>query len=130
MPHSFGPMTAAATIAIALFMTLALAIPHAHADLERLDGAGIAAALSGKTIAGKRGGKIWMQTFDATGGTAYSVAGEAATQGSWRVQEDRLCSQSPAAPAWVCYDIFRDGDLIVLIGENGEKWPALIADDN
>ena len=131
MPHSFGSTAAAVKIAaIALLITLGLAISAAHADFERLDGAGIATALNGKTIGGERDGKTWAQTFDATGVTAYSVNGEAATQGRWLVREDRFCSQWPAVPAWVCYDMFREGDLIILVGENGEKWPARIADAN
>ena len=57
MPRSFDLTAAAAKIAaIAVFITLVFAISAAHADLKRLDGAGIAAALDGKTISGERGG--------------------------------------------------------------------------
>ena len=127
MPHSFGLTAAAVKIAaIALLMTLGLAISAAHADFERLDGAGIATALNGKTI----GGETWAQTFDATGITAYSENGEAPTQGRWLVRKDRFCSQWPAAPAWVCYDMFREGDLVVLVGENGKILTARITDGN
>ena len=131
MQRSFGLTTAAARIAaIAVFTTLALAISVAHADLKRMDGVGIAAALDGKTISGERDGKAWVQTFDAAGVTVYTAAGEAASEGRWRVREDRFCSQWPPAPAWVCYDMFRDGDVVVFIGEDGEQWPARITGGN
>jgi hypothetical protein len=82
MPRSFALTGAAArSAAVALFMTPVFALSAAHADLERLDGAGITAALAGRTIGGERDGKTWAQTFDATGVTAYSVDGEAPTQG-------------------------------------------------
>ena len=131
MQRSFGLTTAAAKVAaIAISMTLALAIPAAHADLKRMDGAGIAAALDNKTISGERNGKAWVQTFDAAGVTVYTAAGDAASEGRWRVREDRFCSQWPPAPAWVCYDMFRDGDVVVFVGEDGEEWPARITGGN
>ena len=131
MQRRFGLMTAAAKIAvIAVFMTLALAVSVAHADLKRLDGAGIAAALDGKTISGERDGKAWVQTFDAAGLTVYTAAGEAASEGHWRVREERFCSQWPPAPAWVCYDMFGDGDVVVFVGEDGVERPARITGGN
>ncbi len=101
----------------------------AEAELARLDGAGITAALAGKTISGERAGKAWVQTFDAAGVTVYTAAGEAASEGRWRVRDDRFCSQWPPSPAWVCYDLFRDGDVVVFVGD-GEEWPARIKGDN
>jgi hypothetical protein len=131
MQRSFGlTMAAAKMAAIAVFMTLAIAISAAHADLKPLDGAGIAAALDGKTISGERGGKAWVQTFDAAGVTVYTAAGEAASEGRWRVREDRFCSQWPPSPAWACYDMFADGDVVVFVGEDGEQWPARITGGN
>ena len=131
MQRSFGlTMAAAKVAAIAISMTLALAIPAAHADLNRMDGAGIAAALDGKTISGERDGKAWVQTFDAAGVTVQTAAGDAASEGRWRVREDRFCSQWPPAPAWVCYDMFRDGNVDVFVGEDGEEWPARITGGN
>ena len=131
MQRRFGSTMAAAKItAIAVFTTLALAISVTYADLKRLDGAGIAAALDGKTISGERDGKAWVQTFDAGGVTVNTAAGDAASEGRWRVREDRFCSQWPPAPAWACYDMFRDGDVVVFVGEDGEEWPARITGVN
>ncbi len=130
MPHRFGLTRAAKIAAIAVFLTPVLALSAAHADLKHLDGAGIAAALDGKTISGERGGKAWVQTFDAAGVTLYSAAGDGASEGRWRIREDRFCSQWPPAPAWVCYDMFRDGDVVVFIGEDGEERPARITGGN
>lgn len=130
MPHSFGLTRAAKIAAIAVFLTPVLALSAAHADLKRLDGAGIAAALDGKTISGERGGRAWVQSFDAAGVTLYSAAGEAESEGRWQVREDRYCSQWPPAPAWVCHDMFRDGDVVVFIGEDGEEWLARITGGN
>ncbi|HSG94520.1 MAG TPA: hypothetical protein VLA28_03305 [Afifellaceae bacterium] len=131
MRRSFGLTTTAAKIAaIAVIMALALAMSAAHADLTRMDAATITAALNGKTISGERGGKTWVQTFDAAGVTVYTAAGEAASEGRWRVREDRFCSQWPPSPAWACYDMFADDDVIVFVGEGGEQWPARITGGN
>ena len=131
MSRIFGLTTAAAkTAAIAVFMMPVLALSAAHADLKRLDGTGISAVLDGKTISGERDGKAWVQTFDAGGVTLYTAAGEAASEGRWRVRDDRYCSQWPPAPAWVCYDMFRDGDVVVFVSEGGEEWPARITAGN
>ena len=86
MPRRRNLTTAAAKIAaIAIFITPVLALSTAHADLKRLDGAGITAALDGKTISGESDGQVWVQTFDAAGVTVYTAAGEAASEGRWRV---------------------------------------------
>ena len=122
-------LAAAKVAAITIIITSALAIAPAHADLKRMDGSGIAAAMEGKTISGKRDGKAFVQTFDAGGITVRKVAEEAALEGSWQVREDRFCLQWPAA-AWTCYDIFGDGDVVVFVGEDGEQWPARIAGGN
>ncbi len=131
MQRSFDLTLAAAKVtAIAVFVASIFAVSTAHADLVRLDGAAIAAALNGKTLSGERNGKGWVQTFDAGGVTVYTGAGEAASEGRWRVREDRYCSQWPPAPAWACYDIFRDDDVVVFVGEDGEQWPARITGGN
>lgn len=131
MSRSFNLTTTATKIAaIAIFITPVLALSTAHADLKRLDGAGITAALDGKTIGGERDGQVWVQTFDAAGVTFYRAANEAPSEGRWVVREDRFCSQWPSAPAWVCYDMLRDGDVVVFISENDEEWTARIAGDN
>ncbi len=61
------------------------------------------------------------------GVTYYRAANEAPSEGRWVVREDRFCSQWPSAPAWVCYDMLRDGDVVVFISENDEEWTARIA---
>ena len=136
MQRSFGlTMAAVKCAAIAVFAASILAgsilaASPARAEPERMDGAAIAAALDGQTISGERDGKAWVQTFDEGGVTVYTAAGEAASEGRWRVREDRYCSQWPPSPAWACHDMFRDGDVVVFIGEDGEQWPARIAGGN
>jgi hypothetical protein len=131
MSRSINLTTAAAKIAaIAFFITPVLALSAAHADLKPLDGAGISVALNGKTISGERGGTTWVQTFDAAGVTFYGAAGEVPTKGRWVVREDRFCSQWPSAPDWACYDMLRDGDVVVFISESDEEWTARISGSN
>jgi hypothetical protein len=131
MQRSVKLMTAAAKVAaIAVLIVPVHTISTAHAELKQLDGAGIAAALDGRTVAGERNGEAWAQTFDGAGVTVYAAAGEAVSEGYWRVIEDRFCSQWPPSPAWVCYDMFADGDVVVFVGEDGEEWPARITGGN
>ena len=55
---------------------------------------------------------------------------QAPSEGRWVVREDRFCSQWPSAPAWVCYDMLRDGDVVVFVSEENEEWTARIAGGN
>ena len=77
---------------------------------ERLDGAGIVAALQGAVIDYDG---AW-QDFRASGRTLYNAGAD--SWGYWQVQDDQYCSQWPPNALWACYDVDRDGRRIRFIG--------------
>ncbi len=53
------------------------------------------------------------QIFSAAGATTYTDRGRASF-GSWRVQENKYCSQWPPAGGWSCYVVDYDDQSKVL----------------
>lgn len=74
-------------------------------DWERLDGPGIEAALTGKTLVYDG---IARQTFGAGGETVYTT--DRPSQGRWAVRAGQYCSVWPPSDTWACYDVARSGD--------------------
>ncbi|MEP1206352.1 MAG: hypothetical protein ABJM29_17355 [Rhizobiaceae bacterium] len=58
------------------------------------------------------------QIFSAAGATTYTDRGRASF-GSWRVQDDKYCSQWPPAGGWSCYAVDYDETTKVLIWIGG-----------
>ena len=101
-----------------LFVTslLALGAVSAHAsDWQRLDGAGIEAALTGQTVEYSNGA---TQRFSATGFTEYTF-GEPSF-GSWGVRGDRYCSVWPPSDVWACFDVDVAGDRLRFTGDHAD----------
>ena len=110
--------------------SLVLSIPPAAgladpvlADRQKLDGPQIVSALEGRTVSGVHNGQAWDQDFRKGGITVYRAAGDAPSEGRWRVKSDRFCSQWPPSRAWVCYDIFLEGSLVSFVpSDGGDVW--------
>ena len=66
------------------------------------------------------------QTFSAAGATTYSQGGRDSF-GSWEVRGDRYCSRWPPADGWACYDVMRDGETLVWVGESRARTVNRIA---
>ena len=113
-------------MASAVIASLALS-NAALAGGRKLNGGQIAETLEGRTVSGVQNGQAWEQDFHKGGMTDYRAAGEGPSEGRWRVKSDRFCSQWPPARAWVCYDIFRDDDVVSFVPtDGGDMWRAQI----
>ena len=81
---------------------------------ERLDDAGIRAALAGQRLVYA---EAW-QEFRTSGRTLYNAGRD--TWGYWEARGGQYCSQWPPADGWACYDVARDGARVRFIGESGD----------
>jgi hypothetical protein len=68
---------------------------------ERLDGHGIATALTARVLGYPDG---TLQDFFKDGRTLYGES-----WGRWEVRDDRYCSQWPPSDRWDCYAVDRNG---------------------
>jgi hypothetical protein len=84
---------------------------------ERLDGTGIARALTARVLAypddPKTGGAL--QDFLADGRTLYNDQ-----WGRWEVRANRYCSVWPPSDRWSCYDVDRQDLEIRFTSDGGE----------
>lgn len=62
------------------------------------------------------------QMFQASGATFY-LQGSSSSQGAWKVEEGRYCSQWPPNQSWACYDVLRDGDAVTFVSGEGKRFP-------
>ncbi len=90
---------------------------------QPLDGAGIVAALTDRTL---QYDQAW-QTFKPTGRTLYNAGQD--SWGYWRVEGGRYCSQWPPSDLWTCYDMARAGDRLRFIGPAGDVTEGVYAND-
>ncbi len=92
-----------------LLVTAALcgtAMPAWSEAWRALTGPEIAAALTDRSLAYENGAR---QSFREGGGTTYRV-GAGVSEGRWRVEEDRYCSNWPPAESWSCYVLEREAE--------------------
>lgn len=63
-------------------------------------------------------GRDTRQTFSQNGRTTYHNGGRASF-GRWWVEENLYCSNWPPADGKACYQVWRDKEKIIWIGESG-----------
>jgi hypothetical protein len=95
---------------------------HGHADERKLGGKEIVALLSDTTLVAD--GDV-SQLFQAGGVTLYSVKGSQ-SQGFWRVDGDKYCSQWPPNEHWSCYNVSQNGNTVTFISASGTPYPMML----
>jgi hypothetical protein len=98
-----------------LLISLLLVSPAIAAEMK-LTGAEMQAILYDKILYGKD----VEQIFQKSGATFYS-AGGSQSQGNWKIDGEKYCSQWPPNEAWACYDITQDGNKITFISKDGNR---------
>jgi hypothetical protein len=104
--------------------TLSLLGPALAAE-TKLSGAEIILALSDVKLTAQDDGKSISQIFQKAGVTLYVVDGQQ-SQGFWRVEADKYCSQWPPHEQWDCYDMTRNGKTIAFISSTGKRYEMLL----
>ncbi len=117
------------TIVVMAFLLLGLPMA-AQAQEKMLNGDEITAALAGNTVTGEQKGVAWKQYFDATGATTYINGSDAPTEGLWKVEGGKFCSQWPPRAQWDCYDMTGQADDVAWIYQGGDPLPAKVVSGN
>ena len=95
-------------------LALAAAWPGPVLAWDRLDDAGITAALSGRVVVFD----AWTrQVFHGDGRTEYLT--ERYAVGAWKAADGRYCSLWPPAADWTCYDLDREGARLRFTPDGG-----------
>lgn len=92
----------------------------------QLSGAQIAAMLNNNVLYGETNGQATDQIFQKNGVTYYHI-GSGQSQGQWKVVSDQFCSQWSPNPAWVCYDVTREGQSVIFISPSGERSEMILS---
>ena len=87
-----------------------------------LDGAGIAAVLTDKTVVYDNA----TQHFHASGRTLYNAGQD--SWGYWAVRGDQYCSQWPPGDRWDCYDMAAMAGQVRFIAADGSMTDGVVAD--
>jgi hypothetical protein len=97
------------------------------ADQVRLNDDEIVNFLADKQIKGVQDGVEWMQSFGPGMHTTYTeVSRPLSSDGLWKAENNRYCSQWPPANRWDCYTLTAEGDnLTFKPNSGGEPWPAV-----
>jgi len=95
-------------------------------EQTKLNSEQIRAFLSDHYVMGNYKGREWKSFFNANGDTHYSEANGRPSNGRWKAENDRYCSQWPPSATWDCYIITASGDELTFVPESGgAKWPAV-----
>ena len=91
-------------------------IGSAQAAEVPLSGTEIQLILSDKILYSKDVEQIFQKS-----GVTFYISGGNQSQGNWKIEGDKYCSQWPPNQAWACYDITRDGKKITFISKDGNR---------
>ena len=106
-------------IVAVVFSLLSLA---SLAKAERLlTGSEVLLLLSDATLISNKEGKNIKQIFQKGGMTLYIENG-AQSQGLWKIDGDKYCSQWPPSEIWSCFAMTRDGSTIIFNSANGTRY--------
>ena len=93
-----------------------LMICSAQASETKLSGSDMQTILYDKILYAKDAEQI----FQKSGVTFYSAGGNQ-SQGNWKIEGEKYCSQWPPNQAWACYDVMQDGNKITFISKDGDR---------
>jgi hypothetical protein len=93
----------------------------AFASETKLSGTEIEAALSDRSLyAGELGA---IEQIFQKGGITFYIENGASSVGGWTVEENQYCSTWPPGRNKACYDVFGDGDAVIFVSKNGQRYP-------
>lgn len=113
----------------ASLIILLLSTGAALAEPVKLSGPEIKALLSGNTVHGDWAGSEYWSYFGPDGWTTYLSKGGKPADGRWGVSSTQYCSTwDPGGTS--CYDIYRDGDLVLWGTKNDQRYKSELLNGN
>jgi hypothetical protein len=95
----------------------------ASAAEVRLDAANLRKLLNNTTLTATVSGRAVEQVFQGSGSTfTIDVATKALSQGFWRLEGNKYCSQWPPSEYWSCFDVFGGEHGVVFVSSNGTRY--------
>jgi hypothetical protein len=107
-----------------VYLVLLISTPVQAEDIS-LSGAEITQTLSDVTLTAIDNNNHISQIFQKAGVTLYIVDGQQ-SQGFWKIQGEKYCSQWPPHEQWDCYDMTRNGKIITFISSAGKRYEMLL----
>ena len=79
--------------------------------------------LSDNTLTSTETDRVTEQVFQASGVTfTVDISTKAQSQGFWRIENDKYCSQWQPSEHWSCYDVFSNDQGVVFVSSNGTRY--------
>jgi hypothetical protein len=108
---------------VIVLLTLVLISATASAEEKKLDGPTLRDFLSGITLTSTETGRVIDQVFQESGVTfTVDIETRAQSQGFWRIEDDKYCSQWPPSEHWSCYVVFGNDQGVVFVSSNGTRY--------
>ena len=98
-------------------------IATAQASEKRLDAETLKTLLSDITLSSTETGRDMQQVFRASGST-FIIDTETGqqSQGFWKLQGDKYCSQWPPSENWECFDVYGNDQGVVFVSSYGKRF--------
>jgi hypothetical protein len=94
-----------------------------HAEDKKLDAAEIQVLLNDITLKSIDAERAVEQVFQKSGATfTIDIETKALSQGFWRLEGDKYCSQWPPSEHWSCYDVYGNDKIVVFVSSNGTRY--------
>jgi hypothetical protein len=109
-------------VVFAIVAFLAACAPAAAFE-KKLDAATLRDLFRDIRLTSTETGRVVEQVIQSSGATfTVDIETSAQSQGFWRLEGDKYCSQWPPSQHWTCYDVFGNDDGIVFVSSTGTRY--------
>jgi hypothetical protein len=108
-----------------IFLTLLLwpLIATAQAAEKKLDAETLKDLLGDITLSSTETGRDIEQVFQSSGATfTIDTETKQQSQGFWKLQGDKYCSQWPPSENWECFDVYGNDQGVVFVSSYGKRY--------
>jgi hypothetical protein len=108
---------------LVLIVCLSLLIATAQAAEKKLGAGELKDLLSNIRLTSTETGRETEQVFQASGATfTIDVETHQQSQGFWKLQGDKYCSQWPPSENWECFDVYGNDQGVVFVSSYGKRY--------
>jgi hypothetical protein len=89
----------------------------------KLDAEALKSLLSDITLTSTESGRVIEQVFQASGATfTIDIETRQQSQGFWKLQGDKYCSQWPPSENWECFDVYGNDQGVAFVSSYGKRY--------